>query len=56
MTRSPLVREIALILLFKVLALAALYTCFFGPAHRFKPSPSQMVDHFSAAPPVTLSR
>ncbi len=40
--RHPLAREIAVVLVVKVLALAALYIAFFGPAHRPEVTPETM--------------
>jgi len=40
--RHPLAREIAVVLVVKVLALAALYITFFGPAHRPEVTPETM--------------
>ncbi len=42
-------RQIILALLFKLCALVLLYMLFFGPSHRFKPTSTQMADHFSNA-------
>ncbi|MBM3562707.1 MAG: phosphoglycerate mutase [Alphaproteobacteria bacterium] len=51
MRTRPLGREIAIALAFKVMALIALYVAFFGPAHRIKVTPAQMVETLSAAVP-----
>jgi hypothetical protein len=40
--RHPLAREIAVVLVVKVLALAALYFAFFSPAHRPEVTPEIM--------------
>ncbi|MBE0533726.1 MAG: hypothetical protein IH626_23125 [Rhodospirillales bacterium] len=40
--RHPLARDIALALVVKVLALAALYVAFFSPAHRLEVTPEIM--------------
>ena len=40
--RHPLAREIAVVLVVKGLALAALYVAFFGPAHRTEVTPQTM--------------
>lgn len=40
--RHPLAREIAVVLVVKVLALAALYIAFFGPHHRPEVTPQTM--------------
>ena len=45
----PLRKELALALLFKVLALVALWVFFFSPSHRVKPTPADMSAHFFGA-------
>ena len=40
--RHPLAREIAVVLVVKVLALATLYVAFFSPAHRPEVTPQTM--------------
>ena len=51
MRTRPLAREIAIALVFKLMALTALYVAFFGPAHRIKVTPAQMAEALSAAAP-----
>jgi hypothetical protein len=51
MRTRPLGREIAIALGFKLLALIALYVVFFGPAHRIRVTPAQMVEALSATAP-----
>lgn len=45
----PLRRELALALLFKVMALVALWAFFFGPSHRIRPTPTDMSAHLFGA-------
>lgn len=51
MRTRPFVREIAIALAFKLVALIALYVVFFGPANHIKVTPAQMAETFSAAAP-----
>lgn len=41
MAESRLGRELALALVFKVVAIAAIYALFFRPAHRHRPTPAE---------------
>lgn len=50
---SPLGRELALALLFKLVALVALYALFFSPSHRVKVTPAEMTAAFSAGAPIS---
>ncbi|MCC3245684.1 phosphoglycerate mutase [Methylocystis sp. WRRC1] len=42
MTLTPLGRELTLALLFKIVAIFALYALFFSPSHRVKVTPADM--------------
>jgi hypothetical protein len=42
MTRSPLRRDLALAIAFKLVALFLLYAFFFGPSHRLHVTPEDM--------------
>lgn len=52
--RHPLAREIAVVLVVKVLALAALYLAFFGPAHRPEVTPQTMERAILGAAPAAV--
>jgi hypothetical protein len=41
MAESRLGRELTLALVFKVVAIAAIYALFFSPAHRHRPTPAE---------------
>jgi hypothetical protein len=51
MRTRPFAREIAIALVFKLMALVALYILFFGPAHRIKVTPTEMAETLAAAAP-----
>ncbi len=52
MRMRPLAREIGVALIFKLIALIALYALFFGPAHRIKVTPEEMT-HMLSSPSAT---
>ena len=48
MRMRPLAREIGVALIFKLMALIALYALFFSPAHRTKVTPAEMANTLSS--------
>lgn len=48
MPKHPLAREIGVVLVFKLMALIALYALFFSPAHRTKVTPAEMANMLSS--------
>jgi hypothetical protein len=52
----PLAREIAAVLLLKMLALGALWFFFFGPENRLNPTPDEVGTALFGPPPAAQTR